>query len=132
MKTVLSLLMILTVTCGYAQQELNGNWALTKIITVKGDTQLVSKSDKRYVTYSFSYNNTFKSYHEEQKMDATGKWGFDKKGNAIKIKSHTFLKTKDGFGDYLIKLREYSKLVFVEIKEEKGKPVAFWIYLKQD
>lgn len=116
----------------FSQSELNGNWALAKIVTVKGDTQIISKNDKRFVSYSFSYNNTFKSYHEEQKMDATGKWGFDKKENAIKIKSHTFLKTKEGLGDYLIKLREYSKFIFVEIKEEKKKPVAFWIYVKQD
>jgi hypothetical protein len=109
-----------------------GEWELCKIVNLPADTQLIKKSDSRYVKYNFNYNNTFSSYHEEQKMEATGKWGLQKedKRSFLKLKSHTFTKTKEGLGDYEIKIWNVTPASMIEYVEEKKKIVSYRIYCK--
>ena len=125
---------LLSTSSIHALTDLLGNWELYKVVKVtkvSSDTQNVSNTDALYVKYYFSYNNTFSSFHQKEKEDATGKWGFDKKENSIKIRNHTFAKSKTGLGDYNIKLTQLGKTIFVQvIADKKGKPLEDYIYRK--
>lgn len=109
-----------------------GEWELCKVVILPLDTQKITRNDARYVKYNFNYNNTFASYHEEQKMEATGKWGLQKedKKSFLKIKSHTFTKTKEGLGDYEIKVWNVTPGTLIEYVEEKKKIVSYRIYCR--
>ncbi len=114
-----------------AQTDLLGNWELCKLVKLPADTQLINADNELYIRYNFNYNNTFLAYHQKEKEEANGKWGFDRKENAIKIRNHTFIKTKTVLPDYNIKIAQLTKTSFVEvIEDKKGKPVLYKIYRK--
>ena len=58
-------------------KEYVGKWELSKIVNIKGDTELVKSHDPRYVTYNFEYNNTFSSFIKAKNEEVTGRWGFE-------------------------------------------------------
>ncbi len=114
-----------------AQTDLLGNWELCKIVKLPADTQNIDAHNAKYIKYNFNYNNTFVAYHEKEKEEASGKWGFDRKENSIKIRNHTFIKSKTGLGDFNIKLSQLNKTVFIQvIEDKKGKPLEYYIYRK--
>jgi hypothetical protein len=132
MRNIITGLVVLFAANAFSQTDLIGKWELYKIVTLPADTQLVKTDDPRYQTYNFNYNNTFTSYHRKENEEATGKWGFDSQKNAIKIKAHTFIKSKTGMGDYNIELLQpINKTVFIQvIYNKKDKPVEYHIYRK--
>lgn len=115
-----------------AQTDLVGVWELCKVVKLPSDTQVVKQDDPRYLKYNFSYNNTFSCYHKKENEEATGKWGFDRAENAIKIRKQTFNKSKNTLEDYDIKLlQQINKVVFIQvISDKKNKPLEYYIYRK--
>ena len=110
--------------------QYNGNWVLCKVVTPKGDTQLVSTTDARYITYNFTYNNTFTSFRKEKNEEASGRWGFEFKTKTIKIKNPVYTKTRTQIGDYDLVISQVTPNFFVEVKEEKKKVFSYYIYCR--
>lgn len=115
---------------GAQTAQYNGSWALCKIVTPKGDTEKISPADPRYITYVFTYNNTFTSFIKAKNEEATGRWGYEFKTKTIKIKNPMITKTKTALGDYDIVIHQVTADFFVEAKEEKKKPVTYYIYCR--
>ena len=114
-----------------AQADLLGNWELSKIVKLPKDTQAIKNDNEKYIKYFFNYNNTFIAYQGKDKEEVNGKWGFDRKENAIKVRNHTFVKSKNTIPDYNIKLVVLSKTFFIQvIEDKKGKPIEHHIYKK--
>ncbi len=135
MKRILIITFLLAVGFSKAQTTpYLGNWELCKVIILPADTQIIKKDDVRYVKYNFNYNNTFQSYHQQQKQEASGKWGMMKEDKKVflKIRSHTFSKTKEGLPDYQIVLGQTTKIHFQQLFEKKGKITEIWIFCKVD
>src|SRR4051812_300609 len=120
MKALLIIFSLFTFSFLNAQvKEYVGKWELCKVITSKGDTQLVKSSDPRFVSYNFDYNNTFTSFIKEKNEEATGRWGFDFKTKTIKIKYAMLSTTRVAMGDVDIAINKVMPNYFVEIKTEK-------------
>ncbi|MFL5752449.1 MAG: hypothetical protein ACJ76F_03505 [Bacteroidia bacterium] len=115
-----------------AQTDLVGNWELYKIVKLPSDTQLVKQDDPRYLKYNFNYNNTFSCFHRKENEEATGKWGFDRKENALKIRAQTFTKSKATMEDFDLKLlQQINKVMFIQvICDKKNKPLEYHIFRK--
>jgi hypothetical protein len=115
-----------------AQTDLVGNWELYKIVKLPSDTQLVKQDDPRYLKYNFNYNNTFSCFHRKENEEATGKWGFDRKENALKIRAQTFIKSKVTMDDFDLKLLQpLNKVMFIQvISDKKNKPLEYYIFRK--
>ena len=130
-KTAIIILCLLSFHLAKAQTtQYNGNWVLCKIVGPKGDTQLVSTTDARYITYSFTYNNTFTSFRKEKNEEANGRWGFEFKTKTIKIKNPVYTKTREQIGDYDLVISQVTPNFFVEVKEEKKKVFTYYIYCR--
>ncbi len=130
-----TLIIAFMLVIGFAKAQTTpylGNWELCKVIILPADTQIIKKDDIRYVKYNFNYNNTFQSYHQDQKKEASGKWGMMKEDKKVflKIRSHTYTKTKEGLPDYQIVLGQTTATYFQELIEKKGKVVEIRIYCK--
>ena|ERR1700749_1351182 len=112
--------------------QYNGNWALCKVVTATGDTQIVSTTDVRYITYNFNYNNTFASFRKEQNEEVSGVWSFDFKTKAIRIRNSIYTKTRTKLENYDIVINKTTPTYFVEVKteNEKKKLFTYYIYCK--
>jgi hypothetical protein len=129
-KLFLSLALFAALGLAAQTKEYVGKWELCKIVTAKGDTQLIKYSDARYVTYNFEYNNTFTAFVKEKDEEATGRWGFDYGSKTIKIKNPVYSKTKVKIGDYPIVVHQITPVNLVEVREEKKKQFSYWIYCR--
>ena|ERR1700744_5357960 len=110
--------------------QYNGNWALCKVVTPKGDTQKIATSDARYITYNFTYNNTFTSFRKEKNEEASGRWGYEFKTKTIKIKNPVYIKSRVQLEDYNIVVQQVTGDFFVEVREEKKKAFTYYIYCR--
>ncbi len=129
-KTTLILLFVLSFNLIKAQAtQYNGSWALCKIVTTAGDTQLVSEKDARYLTYNFTYNNTFTSFRKEQNEEVSGVWSFDFKNKAIRVRNALLTKTRTKLENYDIVINKVTNNFFVEIKTENEKKKLFTYYI---
>ncbi len=131
-KTPFNFIILLFLCTGLkSQTDLLGKWELCKIVKLPADTQLIKPDNEQYITYNFSYNNTFAAWHQKEKEEGSGKWGFDRKENAIKVRNHTLVKSRTLLPDYNIKLTQVNKLYFVQvIEDKKGKPLEYRIFCK--
>jgi hypothetical protein len=132
-KTIITLFCILSFNLIKAQAtQYNGSWALCKIVTAAGDTQLVSDKDMRYLTYNFANNNTFTSFRKEQNEEVSGVWSFDFKNKAIRVRNALLTKTRTMLENYDIIINKVTSNFFVEIKTENEKKKLFshYIYCK--
>ena len=111
-------------------KEYVGKWELCKIVTVKGDTERVAKTDARWIAYTFEYNNTFTSLTKEKDSEATGRWGFNFEDKYIKIKNPVYTLTKKKIGDYNIVIDQVTPHWFVEKRQEEKKKFSYWIYCR--
>jgi hypothetical protein len=131
MKKVLLLIGIFAALMGSAQtKEYAGKWELCKIVTVKGDTQHIAKTDSRWISYNFEYNNTFTSWTKDKDGEASGRWGFDFQDKYIKIKNPVYTFTKKKIGDYNIVIQQVTPVNFVEKREEEKRKFSYWIYCR--
>ena len=125
-KTIITLFCILSFNLIKAQAtQFNGNWALCKIVTAAGDTQIVSEKDARYLTYNFANNNTFTSFRKEQNEEVSGVWSFDFKTKAIRVRNALLTKTRTKLENYEIVIHKVMPSFFVEIKTENEKKKIF-------
>lgn len=109
-------------------KEYVGKWELCMIVTAKGDTEHVRRTDPRYMAYNFEYNNTFTSFTKDKEGEASGRWGFDFAKKTIKIKNPVYVYTKQKIGDYTIPVQEVTAGWFTERKEEGKKKFSYWVY----
>jgi len=131
MKHIILVWVLLTFAAANAQvKDYIGKWELCKIVTVKGDTELVKNTDSRYRNYNFEYNNTFTSFIKEKNEDVNGRFGYEFKTKTIKIKNPVLAKTRVAIGDYDIVIHVVMPNYFVELKEEKKKQFSYWIYCR--
>ncbi|MGZ3862485.1 MAG: hypothetical protein ACXVPN_02785 [Bacteroidia bacterium] len=107
-----------------------GKWDLCKVVTAKGDTQLIKNSDPRFVWYNFEYNNTFTSFGNEKKEEITGRFGYEFKTKTLKIKNPMLSKTRTAIGDYDIVVNSVTPTNFVEVRQEGKKAFSYWIYCR--
>ena len=107
-----------------------GKWELCKVVTAKGDTELIKKSDPRFVSYNFEFNNTFTSFNNEKKEEITGRFGYEFKTKTLKMKNPMLSKTRTAIGDYDIVVYSVTPVNFVEIKTESKKTFSYWIYCR--
>ena len=129
-KIIIILICVLSFNSLKAQAtQYNGSWALCKIVTAAGDTQLVSEKDARYLTYNFTYNNTFTSFRKEQNEEVSGVWSFDFKTKAIRIRNALLTKTRTKLENYEIAIHKVTNNFFVEIKTENEKKKLFSYYI---
>jgi hypothetical protein len=105
-----------------------GKWELYKIVTVKGDTEIIKKSDPRFISYNFEFNNTFTSFNNEKKEEITGRFGYEFKTKTLKMKNPMLAKTRTAIGDYDIVINSVTPINFVEIKTESKKTFSYRIY----
>ena len=108
----------------------NGNWALCKVVTPKGDTQKIAPTDARYVTYNFTYNNTFTSFRKEKNEEINGRWGFEFKTKTIRIKNPVYTKSREQMESFDIITQQVTADFFVEVREERKKEFAHYIYCR--
>ncbi len=131
MKTFLLSIAMLGAFAGSAQtKEYVGKWELCKMITVKGDTQHIAKTDPRWISYNFEYNNTFTSWTRDKEGEASGRWGFDFEGKFIKIKNPVYTFTKKKPGDYNIVIQQVTPVNFIEKRQEEKRKFSYWIYCR--
>ena len=131
MKKIITAICLLACWAGQAQtKDYVGKWELCKIVTVKGDTELIKSTDPRYLTYNFEYNNTFTSFSNEKKEEATGRWGYDFASKTIKFKNPVYTKTKEKIGDYNLVVQQVNPVNLVEVREEKKKQYSYRIYCR--
>jgi hypothetical protein len=109
-----------------------GKWALCKVVTAQGDTQLIKNSDPRFVSYNFEYNNTFTSFSNEKKEEITGRFGYEFKTKTLKMKNPMLAKTRTAIGDYDIVVYGVTLVNFVEVRteNEKKKLYSYWVYCR--
>ena len=130
-KTITIVVYILSLGIISAQTtQYNGNWALCKVITPIGDTQKIAVTDARYVTYSFTYNNTFTSFRKEKNEEINGRWGYEFKTKTIKIKNPVYIKSREQMQDFNIVIQQVTGDFFVEVREEKKKEFTYYIYCR--
>ena len=130
-KTIIITLCILSFGILKAQTaQYNGNWALCKVVTPKGDTQKIATSDARYVTYNFTYNNTFTSFRKVKNEEINGRWGFEFKTKTIKIKNPVYTKSREQMESFDIITQQVTADFFVEVREEKKKEFTQYIYCR--
>jgi len=130
-KTIITLLCVLSFNLIKAQAtQYNGNWVLCKIVTAAGDTQLVAAIDARYITYNFTYNNTFTSFRKEQNEEVSGVWSFEFKTKTIKIRNALLTKTRTKLENYNLVINRVAGSFFVEQREEKKKVFTYYIYCR--
>jgi len=132
-KAIIILVCVLSFNLIQAQAtQYNGNWALCKVVTAAGDTQVVSTTDVRYITYNFTYNNTFTSFRKEQNEEVSGVWSYDFKTKSIRIRNSLFMKTRTKLENYEIVINKTTSNYFVEVKteNEKKKLFTYYIYCK--
>ncbi len=132
-KAIITLVFILSFHLIKAQAtQYNGSWALCKIVTANGDTQLVTEKDVRHITYNFANNNTFTSFRKEQNEEVSGVWSFDFKNKAIRVRNALLTKTLTKLENYDIVINKVTSNFFVEIKteNEKKKLFSYYIYCK--
>lgn len=131
MKKIQILLALVAAFAAKAQtKDYVGKWELCKIVTAKGDTQLIKNSDARYMTYNFEYNNTFTSYEKAKDEEATGRWGYDFAKKTILIKNPVYVKTRTKIGDYPIVVHQVTMVNLVEVREEGKKAFSYRIYCR--
>lgn len=111
-------------------KEYVGKWELCKIVTAKGDTQHIAKTDPRWISYNFEFNNTFTSWTKDKEGEASGRWGFNFEDKYIKIKNPVYTFTKKKIGDYNIVIQQVTLINFVEKREEEKKKFSYWIYCR--
>ncbi len=131
MKKIITIICLLSI--GFIQAQTapyNGSWALCKVVTPLGDTQKITSNDARYVTYVFTYNNTFSTFIKEKNEEATGRWGYEFKTKTIKIKNPVLTKSKTAMGDRDMVIYQVTPDFFVEVKEEKKKVFSYYIYCR--
>lgn len=131
MKKILLLLGIMG--CGMMNAQVKdyiGKWELCKVVTAKGDTQLIKNTDPRFVWYNFEYNNTFTSFGNEKKEEVTGRFGFEFKTKTLKLKNPMLSKTRTAIGDYDIVVASVTPVNFTEVREEGKKAFSHWIYCR--
>jgi hypothetical protein len=107
-----------------------GKWELCKVVTIKGDTELIKKSDPRFISYNFEFNNTFTSFSNEKKEEITGRFGYEFKTKTLKMKNPMLAKTRTAIGDYDIVVYSVTPTNFVEIKTENKKAFSYRIYCR--
>lgn len=124
--------MLISALAGKAQStQFNGEWALCKTVNAKGDTTLVSAADKNYVTYAFTYNNTFTSFRNEKKDDElSGRWGYEFKTKTIKLKKPVYAKSKEALADQELVIDKVTDKYFVEVRKQK-KESEYFIYCRK-
>lgn len=110
--------------------QYNGSWALCKTVSPKGDTQLIAASDARYITYNFTYNNTFTSFRKEKNEEASGRWGYEFKTKTIKIKNPVYIKSRVQMEDFNMVINQVTANFFVEVREIKKKEFTYYIYCR--
>ena len=110
--------------------QYNGSWALCKVVTPKGDTQKITTTDARYITYEFTYNNTFTSTGKKYTEECTGRWGYEFKTKTIKIKKPVLTSSKKALEDYDIVINQVNDKFFVETRTENKKEIWYYIYCK--
>ena len=110
--------------------QYNGSWALCKVVSPKGDTQKVAITDARYITYEFTYNNTFTSISKKYNEECTGRWGYEFKTKTIKIKKPVLTASKKALEDYDIIINQVSDKFFVETRPEGKKETWYYIYCR--
>lgn len=131
MKKIITAICLLACWAGQAQtKDYVGKWELCKIVTIKGDTELIKSSDARYMTYNFEFNNTFTYYNNEKKEEATGRWGYDFGSKTIKFKNPVYTKTKEKMGDYTLAVHQVTAANLVEVREEGKKKFSYRIYCR--
>ena len=131
MKQLILVLSLLIVGSANAQvKDYIGKWELCKVITAKGDTQLIKNNDPRFISYNFEYNNTFTSFSNEKKEEVTGRFGFEFKTKTLKMKNPMLAKTRTAIGDYDIVVNSVTPVNFVEIRTEGKKAFSYWIYCR--
>jgi hypothetical protein len=118
-------------SCALAQtKDYVGKWELCMIVTAKGDTEHVRRTDARYLAYNFEYNNTFTSFTKDKEGEASGRWGFDFENKTIKIKNPVYVVTRQKIGDYGIAIEQVTPGWFSERKEEGKKKFSYWVYCR--
>lgn len=131
MRRIVLIIAAFAALAGKAQtREYVGKWELCKMVTVKGDTQLIAKTDPRWISYNFEYNNTFTSWTKDKEGEASGRWGFDFEEKYIKIKNPVYTITKKKIGDYNIMIHQVATNFFVEKRQEEKKKFSYWIYCR--
>jgi hypothetical protein len=127
---ILSFCLFALVSLNAQVKEYVGKWELCKIITAKGDTELIKSNDARFVSYNFEYNNTFTSFIKEKNEQSSGRWGLEFKTKTIKIKNAMLSKTRVYMGDIDIVINTVMPDYFVEIRTEKKKQFSYYIYCR--
>ncbi|MBS1646726.1 MAG: hypothetical protein JST67_05245 [Bacteroidetes bacterium] len=110
--------------------QYNGSWALCKVVTPQGDTQKISTNDARYITYDFTYNNTFTSFSKKNNEECTGRWGYEFKTKTIKIKKPVLSLSKKPLNDYDLVIENAAPAFFVETRTENKKETWRYIYCR--